>query len=162
MEHLIEGYRIYREKRWPELRALHRRLAEHAMRELCNIMPWPKQGSTATEILPGGDFGAAGLAAYEEELKERFPWLPAHQINRYVRQFGTRSDALLAGVNRLDALGLHFGADLYQREVDFLVETEWAETADDIIWRRSKLGLRLSHEEIERLRLYLEMSDGEK
>ena len=47
-------------------------------------------------------------------------------------------------VKRLDDLGLHFGADLYQREVDFLLGTEWAETAEDIVWRRSKLGLRLS------------------
>ena len=96
--------------------------------------------------------------AYERELKQRFGFLPEPQIERYVKLYGTRSDMLLQDIRRRDDLGLHFGADLYEREVEFLRETEWAETADDIIWRRSKLGLRLTREEIAGLAEYLNES----
>lgn len=133
----------------------HRRLAEHAMQKLCAIMPWPASGRSRMDILPGGDFGPSGIEGYRAALKARLPWLPEMQANRYVQQFGTRTDDLLEGAGSLADLGLLIGADLYQREVDFLKETEWAVTVDDIIWRRSKLGLRLSPVEIGRLASYL-------
>ena len=132
----------------------HRRLAEHAMRELCRIMPWPAHGLTQTEILPGGDFGAGGKAGYERSLKQSFAWLPGRQIERYVQQYGTRVEELLAGAKQIEDLGLHFGGDLYQREVDFLIWTEWAESAEDIIWRRTKVGLLLSPDDVGRIRSY--------
>ena len=133
----------------------HRRLAEHAMRELSRIMPWPKHGLTKSEILPGGDFGSDGIDAYQRDLAARFAFLPEAQVARYVRLYGTRSDILLQDIRRLADLGICFGADLYEREVEFLRDTEWAETAEDIVWRRSKLGLRLSAEEIEVMDAYL-------
>lgn len=133
----------------------HRRLAEHAMQELGKVMSWPPDGVTKSEILPGGDFGPQGKAGYEQMLRARLPWMPATQVARYAQQFGTRSDELLAGVTRIEDLGRHFGADLYQREVDFVLRTEWAVGVDDIIWRRSKIGLRLTAGEIARLRDYL-------
>jgi glycerol-3-phosphate dehydrogenase len=134
----------------------HRRLAEHAMQELAKIMPWPKQSKTSTETLPGGDFSAGGLDGYEADLKRRFPWLPEPQLERYVRQFGTRLEEMLEGAASAGDLGLHIGADLYQREVDFLIRTEWAQTVEDIVWRRTKLGLRLSSLEVRRLAAYIE------
>jgi glycerol-3-phosphate dehydrogenase len=137
----------------------HRRLAEHAMQKLCTIMPWPAAGRSRSDILPGGDFGASGVTGYKKALKERFPWLPEMQADRYVRQYGTRADALLEGVQKIGDLGRHLGADLYQREVDFLIESEWAASVEDIIWRRSKLGLRLSPVEIGRLASYLKNLD---
>lgn len=133
----------------------HRRLAEHAMRELSQIMPWLKEGITRSEILPGGDFGPQGKAGYERALQTRLPWMPTTQVARYAQQYGTRSDELLAGVTKLEDLGRHFGADLYQREVDFLLATEWAVAVEDIIWRRSKVGLRLAAADVARLRDYL-------
>ena len=126
----------------------HRRLAEHAMAELCKVLPWPKVGHTATETLPGGDVGAGGVIAYQCHLRERYPWLPARQVKRYVRLYGTRAEDLLKDSSQLADLGEHFGSDLYQREVDYLVSTEWACTVDDIIWRRTKLGLHFGVEEI--------------
>jgi glycerol-3-phosphate dehydrogenase len=133
----------------------HRRLAEHAMQKLCAVMRWPAASPSRTDILPGGDFGPGGIEAYRQTVKTRAPWLPEIQANRYVRLYGTRTDALLRGAESLADLGMHMGADLYQREVDFLIETEWAETVEDIVWRRSKLGLRLSPVEIGRLQSYL-------
>jgi glycerol-3-phosphate dehydrogenase len=134
----------------------HRRLAEHAMRELCRVMPWPQEGITRSEILPGGDFGPAGKLSLERALKERLPWMPEPQIARYVRQFGMRASDLLEDVKTLKDLGQHFGADLYQCEVDFLMRTEWAVAVDDVIWRRSKVGLRLTYDDVVRLRSYLD------
>lgn len=133
----------------------HRRLAEHAMRELCKIMPWPRNGHTRSEILPGGDVGPGGLEAYTARLRERFGWLPLPQLRRYVRLYGTRTEHLLAEANSVTALGRWFGADLYQAEVDFLVREEWARTADDVLWRRTKIGLRLSAHESDELDQYL-------
>jgi glycerol-3-phosphate dehydrogenase len=134
----------------------HRRLGEHALDELARIMPWPKQGRSRSEPWPGGDFGPQGFAGYERDFKARFSWLPAAQAERYVRLYGTRADRLLADASKMDDLGQHFGADLYQREVDFLIDTEWAWTAEDVIWRRTKTGLRLSADEVQRLALHVE------
>ena len=136
----------------------HRRLAEHAMGELGRIMSWPQESITRSEILPGGDFGPAGKPGLERALKERLPFLPDPQIARYVRQFGTRASDLLEDVKTLKDLGQHFGADLYQREVDFLIRTEWAAAVDDVIWRRSKVGLRLTGDDIAGLQSYLRVA----
>jgi glycerol-3-phosphate dehydrogenase len=133
----------------------HRRLAEHAMQKLCDVLPWPAACPSRDDILPGGDFGPSGLEGYRRALRSRLPWLPEIQANRYVQLYGTRAEDLLKGAASLADLGPLIGADLYQREVDFLKETEWAETVDDIIWRRTKLGLRLSPVEIDGLQSYL-------
>jgi glycerol-3-phosphate dehydrogenase len=138
----------------------HRRLAEHAMQELSRIMSWAKHGVTKAESLPGGDFGTKGMSGYQRELQSRFPWLPLQQIERYVQQYGTRADELLAGASRLEDLGLQFGADLFQREADFLIRTEWAVTADDVMWRRTKVGLRLSSDQAKLLARYMENATG--
>lgn len=133
----------------------HRRMAEHALSELGRFLPMPKEGQTAVEKLPGGDFGDGGMEDFERALAREFGWLPSAQLRRYVRTYGTRSRALLNGAGSIDDLGVCFGVDLYQKEVDFLVETEWALSTDDIIWRRTKLGLRLSVKDVERLTNYL-------
>jgi glycerol-3-phosphate dehydrogenase len=140
----------------------HRRLAEHAMHELSQIMPWPKQGATREEILPGGDFGSDGIAAYGRLLAARYPFLPGPQVARYVRLYGTRSDILLGDIRNVADLGWLFGADLYEREVEFLRDTEWAKTADDIVWRRSKLGLHLTPREMEMLDDYMRELSSER
>lgn len=128
------------------------------MQKLGAIMPWPASGISRTDVLPGGDFGAGGIDAYRKAVQVQRPWLPEMQANRYVQLYGTRTDELLKGVESLGQLGALIGADLYQREVDFLRETEWAVTFEDIIWRRSKLGLKLSPVEIGRLQSYLKKS----
>jgi glycerol-3-phosphate dehydrogenase len=132
----------------------HRRLAEHVMNEFCRILPWSRQGRTRTEILPGGDFGPDGKAVYEQALRNSIPWLSDRQLARYVQQYGRRTDELLDGALTFDDLGECFGADLYKREVDFLIRTQWAATVE-VIWRRTKVGLQLSAEKRDRLNQYL-------
>ena len=138
----------------------HRKMAEHALSELGRFLPIPKEAKTAVEKLPGGDFGDEGMEVFEERLMREFSWLPRKQLRRYVRTYGARCQTLLDGVGSLADLGPCFGADLYQREVEFLIGTEWAMSVDDIIWRRTKLGLRLSAEEVESLANYLSSDEG--
>jgi glycerol-3-phosphate dehydrogenase len=133
----------------------HRRLAEDALAKLAPYLQPLRPGRTAQEILPGGDLGADGLDGLVAAMQQAFSWLPESHARRYARLYGTRARTLLRIVRTLTDLGAHFGAGLYQREVDFLIESEWARTVDDIIWRRTKLGLRLTAAEVERLATYV-------
>ncbi len=126
----------------------YRHLAEEVLDKL---RPWiPETGPpwTAAAALPGGDFPADGFEALLEELRSDFPDLDADLMKRLARAYGTTVHDILAGATEADDLGVHFGAGLYEREVEHLIRNEWARTTEDILWRRSKLGLRLSDEEV--------------
>ena len=132
----------------------YRRLAEAALLKLTpHLPPATKQaaGWTARAALPGGDFAPDGFAAEVERLRVRAPFLPANLARRWVRAYGTRAHAVLGGAAEMAALGRDYGAGLTQAEVDYLRAHEWAERAADVVWRRTKLGLRMSAGEIEAL-----------
>jgi glycerol-3-phosphate dehydrogenase len=82
--------------------------------------------------------------------------LPDPLALRLCRNYGTRAGRIIGGATALDELGEHFGAGLYAAEVDYLISTEWAHSADDILWRRTKLGLRVGPAERERLQQHVE------
>ena len=119
----------------------YRRLAEHALEKLKPFLPDFTGPWTGTAPLPGGDMPGADFDAFLARVQAKKPWLPPGLARRLARAYGTRVERLLGGAKRLDDLGVDFGAGLTEREVAYLVETEWARTADDILWRRSKLGL---------------------
>ena len=123
----------------------------------------PRQGRswTSSEPLPGGDFPVRGFDGLVASLTRSHPGLPAVLVRRLARAYGTRVRGMLSGVDRLEDMGQSFGAGLTEREVAYLVEREWARTADDILWRRSKLGLRLGAEERQRLADWL-AANGER
>jgi glycerol-3-phosphate dehydrogenase len=134
----------------------YRRLSEEALEHIESVLgkkgkPWTK-GST----LPGGDFGPRDFDKQVEKLNELYPSLTDKMLRRLVRQYGTRAQVLLGSARRIEDLGELFGADLTAREVDYLCENEWARTADDILWRRTKLGLRVSANDKARLEAYLQ------
>jgi glycerol-3-phosphate dehydrogenase len=83
------------------------------------------------------------------DLQQRHPWLPASTTTRLARAYGTRTDLLLEGATCLADLGMCYGADLTEAELRYLVAHEWVTRASDVVWRRSKLGLRLSPVQIE-------------
>ncbi|RYE07191.1 MAG: glycerol-3-phosphate dehydrogenase [Hyphomicrobiales bacterium] len=133
----------------------HRRLSEEALEHIEKVLgsrgkPWTK-GSK----LPGGEFGPREFDQQVERLNEAYPNLTDKFLRRLVRQYGTRATLLLGGATRMQDLGETFGADLTQREVEYLIEHEWARTADDILWRRTKLGLRIGAGDKARLETYL-------
>ncbi len=120
-----------------------RRLAEAALDRLAPWFPDAGPPWTVGASLPGGDFPWDGFEALVGELREHYPFLGPSLARRLARYHGTRARELLGDARRLEDLGESFGAELYAREVDWMVREEWAVTADDILWRRSKLGLRL-------------------
>ncbi len=130
----------------------YRHLAEGALTKIESVLGRRGPAWTRGTALPGGDFPVDGFETLLISLRALAPKLPAPTVRRLARAYGTEARSILA---RGD-LGPIFGADLGQREVDFLVEKEWARTAEDILWRRSKLGLRFSAEETGRLARYLE------
>ncbi len=117
----------------------YRRLAEEALEQLrAPGQPW-----TAGAPLPGGDF-SGGLPALEARLAARYPWLDGIARRRLARAYGTEVEALLGDATEMAALGQHYGHGLSDRELDWLRREEWTRTAEDVLWRRSKLGLHLS------------------
>jgi glycerol-3-phosphate dehydrogenase len=130
----------------------YRRLAEHALQKLAPFFPQAGGDWTAKAHLPGGDIANADFAAFEAKLAERYPWLPAEMRYRLARAYGTRIDRVIGTAASLDDLGQHFGGDLYEAEVRYLIDEEWARSADDVLWRRSKLGLHLPAQAQDKLR----------
>ncbi len=121
----------------------YRRLAEDALARLAHFFPHSRPW-TAESPLPGGDFVYDGVDALIERTQRSWRFLTADHARRLVRAYGTRVERLLGKATRLDDLGMRFGADLTAAELRYMMTTEWAQTADDVLWRRSKLGLRFS------------------
>jgi glycerol-3-phosphate dehydrogenase len=138
----------------------YRRLAEAAMDMADDILGkrGPKWTSGAT--LPGGDPTDDGFAAQVESLRHSCPVLEGDHARRLVRAYGTRARQIAAGVTEKSDWGEHFGADLTEREVRYLIDEEWARTAEDVLWRRGKLGLYLSEAEAERLDAWMRTAHG--
>jgi glycerol-3-phosphate dehydrogenase len=132
-----------------------RRLAEEALRRLTRFFhmrpPW-----TDRVPLPGGDFPHDGIDALVARARGLWPFLADRHAHRLVRAYGTRLDRVIGAARSLEDLGVCFGADLTAAEVQYLVRHEWAETGDDVLWRRSKLGLRLTPDQQEALTRFIE------
>jgi glycerol-3-phosphate dehydrogenase len=106
---------------------------------------------TATNVLPGGNISAA----FNGRMQALGAWLPAPLLRRLAGAYGTRIETILGDAESLAGLGRHFGAGLYEAEVRYLVDTEFARTAEDIVWRRSKLGLVMTKAEQKGLEAWL-------
>lgn len=133
----------------------YRRLAEQVLARLARFLPKLAPRWTDGVALPGGDFGAIGFDGFQREFEKRYPFLKPETTLRMARAYGTRADDVLGNATNLSDIGECYGADLSRREVDYLVRTEWARMPDDILWRRSKLGLRIGHEDAARLAAHL-------
>jgi glycerol-3-phosphate dehydrogenase len=134
----------------------YRELAGAAIRQLVPFLPvlagpdW-----TGTAPLPGGDFGRFNAPALARDLAARHPFLAPAEAERLVRLYGTQAADILGDARAAGDLGEHFGHGLTAAEVDHLMNREWARTAEDMLWRRTKLGLRFSPDETARLAAYI-------
>ncbi|WP_226780953.1 glycerol-3-phosphate dehydrogenase [Oceaniglobus trochenteri] len=133
----------------------YRKLAEQAFSRLHPFFPAAGGDWTAGVALPGGDFPVDGVKALTERLKADHPFLDAYWAGRLIRAYGTEAAQMLNGATAASDLGQNFGATLSAREVDWLMTREYARTAEDVVWRRSKLGLRMSEDEIAALDEYM-------
>ena len=132
-----------------------RRLAEEVMRRLQPHFPALGPAWTADASLPGGDFEVDGYEREVERLSEKHAYLDAALARRLVRLYGTCAAELLGDAKKEADLGKQFGAGLSEREVAWLREKEFAATAEDVLWRRTKLGLRLDARQQDQLAEWL-------
>ena len=129
----------------------YRRRAEAVLERVAPHLPRPtgrSAGWTVQACLPGGDFAPDGYEAEVARLQVRAPFLPVRLARRLVRAYGTKAHDVVGDADSLAGMGRDFGAGLTEAEVVYLQRNEWAETAADVVWRRSKLGLRLTAAEI--------------
>ncbi|MEO3415074.1 glycerol-3-phosphate dehydrogenase [Roseovarius sp. CAU 1744] len=126
----------------------YRKLAEAALEKIVPFFPGASGPWTAGVALPGGDFPVDGVAALVEVLARDYPFLEPAQARRLVRAYGTEACDILGAARSADDLGRDFGAGLREAELRWLMEREFARTAEDVIWRRSKLGLRLDKDQV--------------
>ncbi|TPE47091.1 glycerol-3-phosphate dehydrogenase [Maribrevibacterium harenarium] len=132
----------------------YRQLALSAMRDLKKYYPGMGNEWTHAKPLPGGDM-SNDYNAFIAKLQQSFPFLNKELARRFTGSYGTLTYVMLGNASSLDDLGTCFGSDLYQKEVDYLIEHEWAYTAQDILWRRTKLGLELNPEQTAKLDSYV-------
>ena len=136
----------------------YRHVAEAAVDELTDhVAALTGKRWTAKAPLPGGNFPTNGAAALKAEYKLAHPFLTAATVDRIVKAYGTDARAWLANAEDWDALGGEIAHGLSAAEAEWLVMHEWARTTDDILWRRSKLGLHFSDDEVSRLAAWLEI-----
>ena len=133
----------------------YRSLAENAMEKIDAhfgraLEPW-----TSSKPLPGGNIENADFDAYLENFSSQRQWLPENLAQHYIRNYGTNAEIICKNAKHLDDLGQDFGSGLHQAEVDYLINYEWVMEAEDLLWRRSKWGLKLDNEQQLELSSYI-------
>ncbi len=140
-------------------RILSRKVVNRLLRLVGEV---PKAWTDSDDVtLPGGDMTGADFAAFIEAQKKHYSWIPNKMLQRYARSYGTRMDFIIGDASSLEGLGLHFGNDLYEAEVKYLLQYEFAYTAQDILWRRSKLGLHVSDKTVANLEYFLQKESAQ-
>jgi glycerol-3-phosphate dehydrogenase len=135
----------------------YRRLAEEAVDRLAPSLNPPRIGRwTADTPLPGGDMEGGNFDQFLSALHAKYSWLDAKTASRLARAYGTRTEVILGGAQSACDLGIDFGAGLTQAEIDYLIAQEFACSGEDILWRRSKLGLHLSSRQIAAVNAYVD------
>ncbi len=121
-----------------------RKLAEHALNQLKPYFENPGEPWTASAVLPGGDIDDADFPAFLGTIQRNYPWLEHATCEHLVRAYGTQMSAVIGGATGIAELGERFAASFYEREALYLLEHEWAQTADDILYRRTKHGVYMT------------------
>lgn len=141
----------------------YRHLAEEAVDLLTpRLRAITRRAWSGTLPLPGGDFPRDGAAALIETTRARYPFLQPAWVDRMVRAYGTLVPTILGNAASLEACGRHFGHGLTEREADYLLTREWARTADDVLWRRTKLGLHFDAAQVATLSAWLAQKVAER
>jgi len=134
----------------------YRQLAEKVLDLLAPALKLTGNRWTENSFLPGGDIRDADFAGFLADCESRYSWLDKAIVFDYCRNYGTEISTLLQNCQSMDDLGNDFGAGLYEREIIYLMEKEWAQTAEDILWRRTKKGLKMTAGQVQQLTEWLE------
>ncbi|WP_136634607.1 glycerol-3-phosphate dehydrogenase [Pseudooceanicola onchidii] len=133
----------------------YRRLAEHALEKFGKTFPAMGAGWTAGATLPGGDFAVQDTAQVTADLARDYPFMNSEISERLIRHYGTEARQILGTAQSFADLGRDFGATLTEAEVRWLMTREWAQSAEDVVWRRTKLGLRMTPDQIAALDAFM-------
>ena len=133
----------------------YRRLANAVMKKIEAALGAKGPEWSGSEPLPGGDFPMHDFVAGLQALRQKYSFLDEATALRIKRQYGTLAETILGDAKEMADLGRHFGFGLTEAEVRYLIDREWAVTAEDILWRRSKLGLRLSKPQVSALEAFM-------
>lgn len=133
----------------------YRQLAEEVVDQLRSVFPSLPASNTELNPLPGARFKKMNFEQYEHHAREKYHWMDADLLQRYLYTYGSQMEYFLQLCNSMNSLGEHFGSSLYQVEVDYLMDQEWAYDLDDILYRRTKLGLVMDEVDHQRLQNYL-------
>jgi glycerol-3-phosphate dehydrogenase len=131
----------------------YRRLAEEAMEKLLPFFPGTRGAWTRNEPLPGGD--VAHFNRFRDRMHAQYAMLGAELLEGVLRRHGSDAPALLGDAKANADLGRHFGAGLTEREIAWVREREWAQTAEDILWRRTRCGLHMDATQREAVRAFV-------
>ena len=134
----------------------YRKLAEHAVNKLKPIIGFANGPWTRRKALPGGDISDASFETFLASVRNTYPWLGAELATRLARHYGTRIHKLLDGAQGTNDLGEEVAPGMYERELSYLVRNEWARTGQDILWRRSKMGLHMPKDSEEKIDHWIE------
>jgi len=126
----------------------YRVLAEKVMDKLLLGREGYGDAWSSEVALPGGDFAGGHFRYFVKEQARIYPWVARDVLLRYARSYGTRMERFLDGARSVEDLGRHYGAGLYQAAILYMVRYEWARSVEDVLWRRSKLGLHMSEAEV--------------
>ncbi len=138
----------------------YRRLSEHVLEKIEAELGAKGPRWTAAAPLPGGEFAVEGFEAELARLSSDYPFLDKAHARRLLRLYGTRARKILGSATSVEDLGRSFGADLYEAEIRYLIENEWALTAEDVLWRRTKRGLRLNTAQVAELEEFMRGAAG--
>ena len=134
----------------------YRKLAEQALALISASHPQATKNWTGGVALPGGNFSVKDIPSMISKLKADYAFLDDIWANRLIRAYGSEAKDVLQNAEKVEDLGEHFGASLTEREVLWLIEQEFAGTAEDVVWRRTKLGLTMDKNQISRLDEFIE------
>ncbi len=150
---VTRDYKLYTDERYgPPILSVfggkittYRHLAEDVVNRVATFYPKKSLPAwTQKATLPGGDLPDKDFDKFLKSLKDRYTFMPEDLLTRYARAYGTRIGAIMEGVNKTSDLGTHYGDNIYEAEILYLIQYEFAHTTEDILWRRSKCGLHIS------------------
>jgi len=125
----------------------YRKLSESMLTKIEGLIGAKGDAWTANSSLPGGDFKVNEFNELVQNLKNEYDFLEISLAERFIRSYGTNAWILMDGIAKESDMGQEFGCSLFECEVNYLINYEWAECADDIVWRRTKLGIKFSEED---------------
>src|SRR5690606_10772727 len=134
----------------------YRKLAEAVMEKLQSFLPEASRPWTSKLPLPGSQFTGQTLDDIQQEIRKHYPWLTPDEVERFSRSYGVLCFEFLKGKTAHAHMGKYFGAGLFSAEVDYLIAQEWATCADDVLFRRTKLGLFLTDSEQAQVERYVQ------